>query len=287
MAMRRLIAAIISLAALAGCDPAQHPFEDDRPPADSAILQVKDSVGIVVAPVQGAPGATGNGLSEALASAFRDLEIPATTAIGNRHSYQLAGVASADTGAGGSERVAIHWSLRDSDGKPVGTDDEVETIRAAAWAGGKPEDFADLAKAEAKKLSTLIVEAPPVETPVQAHTLHVASVDGAPGDGSHALPSALAYLLKRRGLPLTDDAHDPNAVTIAGQVTMSAPQPGKQHVKIVWHVLKSDGTDIGQIAQENDVPQGSLDGKWGETAMAVAMAGFDDILRVVAAASTG
>ena len=285
--MRRLIAIIVSTAALAGCDPAQHPFEDDRPAVDSAILQVKDSVGIVVAPVQGAPGTTASGLSEALASAFRDLEIPATTNIGNRHSYQLSGVASADAGPGGGQRVAIHWSLRDSDGKPIGTDDEVEAVPSAAWAGGKPEDFADLARAEAKKLSALIVEAPPVEQPVQTHLLHVAAVEGAPGDGARALPSALVYLLKRRGLPVTDDTHDSNAVTIAGQVTMSAPQPGKQHVKIVWHVLKGDGTDIGQIAQENDVPQGSLDGKWGETAMAVAMAGFDDILRVVAAASAG
>jgi hypothetical protein len=261
---------------LAGCDPAGHPFAEDRLPSDAPILQVKDAAGVVVAPVEGVPPEAGSALAEALAAALRGLEIPASTGPGNRHSFRIAGTATAVPGAGGGG-LTIRWTVRDGDGGEAGADDQHASVTAAAWSAPTAEGFHDLAATEAKTLSGLVVEAPPVERK-SATALFVREVKGAPGDGSHALASALTYLLKHRGLPVGSEAKD--AVVVAGEVAVSAGGGGKDHVKIVWHVLKPDGSDIGQIGQENDVPHGSLDGRWGQTAMAVAMAGIDDIVRI-------
>jgi hypothetical protein len=267
--------------ALCGCQYLSHPFADDRPPPGAPILTVKDSVGVTVAPVAGVPDASGQALAEAMATALQDADVPATTRSQNRHSYQLSAAATADAGAAGLEQLRIHWVMRSHDGQEVGHADQEATVPAAEWAAGKA-DLGLLAKAEAPTLAAFVVDPPPAEhKPLQQ--IYVSTVSGAPGDGNHALPSALSFLLKRRGVPLTDDAKLPGTITIAGQVAVSpVDNDAEDRVQIAWHVLKPDGTDIGQIAQDNKVPHGSLDHRWGEVAMAVAMAGIDDILRVAA-----
>ncbi len=148
----------------------------------------------------------------------------------------------------------------------------------ASWQGGA--GFAELAKAEAPRIGNL-VEEPATAERKPIRQLYVRTVDGAPGDGRNALPSALTYLLKQHGYTVTTDPQASGTITLAGTVTVDPAKAGQQHVKIAWHVLKPDGTDVGQVSQENDVPPGTLDGKWGEIAMAVALAGVDDIVRVI------
>ena len=266
--------------ALAGCDAAQHPFADDRPSSDAPILQVRDSAGVVVEPVAGTPG--GAALAEAMASALRDLEVPASTGAGNRHSQHLTGTAVAEPGAG-SVGLTISWHLHEADGGDGGGDEQRARVPAAIWQAATPDGFKDLAAAEAPRLVSLIAGAPPAEHK-PAQSVYVRAVSGAPGDGSRALASALSYLLKQRGYTVAD--LDVGAVVVAGEVQLT-PGDGKDHVKITWHVLKPDGTDIAQVGQENDVPHGALDGRWGETAMAVALAGIDDIAKLVTAALNG
>jgi hypothetical protein len=272
---------------LAGCDPASHPFATDRPDPDAPILQVKDGVGVVVTGIDGVPVTVADPLADAMADALRDLEIPATKGGGNRHSFKLTGSGSATASADGSTALAIRWTIRDAAGTEIGHDDQVARLASTRWEAGDPSAMTELARAEAGKLLPMVTEPPPVERKT-GRNVFVREVSGAPGDGSRALASALGYLLKGRGVKLTEDVHDQDAIVVAGEVAVSpAAAPQAQHVKITWHVLQPDGTDLAQIGQENDVPKGSLDGRWGQTAMAVAMAGLDDIMRIVKAAATG
>ena len=62
----------------------------------------------------------------------------------------------------------------------------------------------------------------------------------------------------------------------------ASPTAGKQHVKIVWHVRRTDGSEIGTVAQENDVPAGLLDGAWGDVAYTVAVAAQNGIMELIA-----
>ena len=277
--MRRpLLLALLGALALGGCQYLSHPFADDRAPPFAPILTVKDSVGVAVAPVAGVPDPAAGALADDIAAALRDQDVPATVGGGNRHSYQLSGAASADA-VGGVEHVRVHWVVRTHDGAEIGNSDQDTTVPAADWQSGGGA-LQQMAKDEAPKLAAFVADTAPAEhKPLQQ--VFVKPVTGAPGDGNKALPSALGYLLRHRGVPITTDVKQPGTITIAGTVAVT-PVDGQNQdrVQIAWHVLAADGTDVGQIAQDNTVPHGSLDGRWGEVAMAVAMAGIDDILRV-------
>ncbi|HLZ66087.1 MAG TPA: hypothetical protein VKQ29_07640 [Aliidongia sp.] len=272
-----LAAAPIGLA-LAGCQPLPHPFADSQLPPDAPILQVADTVGILVEPVAHAPA--DSQLADAMAKALQDREIPADTRAANRQSFRLTGDASQSRVAAGAAMVEIQWTLANAKGQPVGSDVQRTTIAATDWTQGTAEMLAPLAKAEAPRIAAMIQEAPPVERNPERQ-IFIRPTEGAPGDGRAALPRSLAFLLTRAGVKVTPDSQTVDAVTVAPIVDLSTSGSGKQHVRIVWHIYRPDGTEAGQVSQENDVPNGSLDGSWGDIGMAVATAGVDQIMGVV------
>jgi hypothetical protein len=263
---------------LAGCQPLPHPFADQQLPPDAPILQVADTVGILVAPVAHAPADAA--LAQAMATALQDRDIPADTRAANRQSYRLAGDAAATRTSAGAAMVEIQWTLANAKGETVGSDVQRTTIAAADWTGGTPEILAPLGKAEAPRIAAMIQEAPPVERN-PGRQVYIRPTEGAPGDGRTALPRSLGFLLGRAGVKVTPDSQTVDAVIIGPTVDLSSSGSGKQHVRVVWHIYRADGTEAGQVSQENDVPIGSLDGSWGDIGMAVATAGIDQILGVM------
>jgi hypothetical protein len=110
----------------------------------------------------------------------------------------------------------------------------------------------------------------------------VRKVDGAPGDGNNSLASSLTAVLKHQDIELVDAANGKPELNVDCDVKLDPAKNGEQHVKIVWHVSRVAGGEVGQVAQENDVPHGRLDGPWGDVAYSVAMAAQDGILQLVA-----
>jgi len=264
--------------ALSGCQPLPHPFADQQLPPDAPILQVADTVGILVAPVAHAPADAA--LAEAMARALQDREVPADTQAANRQSYHLAGDAANTHVSAGAALVEIQWTLTNAKGETVGSDLQHMTIAATDWAGGTPEMLAPLAKAEAPRIAAMVQDAPPVERN-PGRQVYIRASEGAPGDGRTALPRSLAFLLSRAGIKVTPDSQTADAVVIGPTVNLTSAGAGKQHVLIVWHIYRADGTEAGQVSQENDIPAGSLDGSWGDISMAVATAGIDQIIGVM------
>jgi hypothetical protein len=264
--------------AIAGCQPLPHPFADTQLPPDAPILQVADTVGILVEPVAHAPSDAN--LAEAMAAALRDSEVPADTHAANRQSYHLTGDAAATVVAAGNAMVDIQWTLRNAKGEPVGQDRQRATLSAADWTQGSAETLAPLGKAEAAHIAAMIQEAPPVEHN-PGRQIYIRATEGAPGDGRTALPRSMTFLLTKAGVKVTPDSQTVDAVVVAPMVELTSKNATQQHVKIVWHVYRPDGTEAGQVSQENDVPAGSLDGSWGDIGMAVATAGVDQIMGVV------
>ena len=107
----------------------------------------------------------------------------------------------------------------------------------------------------------------------------VPAVNGAPGDGSTALSSALQRELSRQGITL---ANRPGAsYRIEGKVAMGSSQGGKQSIQIDWLVRDPQGRSLGTVSQKNDIPAGSLDSSWGDTADAAAGAAAQGILKLL------
>ena len=118
---RRFRRAVLAAAALtAACQPLPHPFAEDRPPA--ALLGVRDSAGVSVAPIEGEPSATAAKLPAAVASALLQREIPASDKTTSLGSYQLYGRLVEDRPQRGKPSLTANWRLYDARGE-IGASD--------------------------------------------------------------------------------------------------------------------------------------------------------------------
>ena len=271
---------VVLCAALAACQPLPHPFADTTPPPNSPLMTPPDSVGVLVAPVSGAPGATAHDLAAAMASALQDNDVPASTNARNRGSYLLEGTATtADAGAG-ALHVSIAWQMHAPDGSVTGEEQTSATLSQSAWSAGGA-GVADLARPAAAELARLIESKVPAPPPTSDPMIAVHPATGAPGDGGQALATAMSAALRRVPLLLADyPGATPNLIVDVA-VTVTPPVSGRQKVSIAWTLHRPDGGEVGQVKQENAVEAGSLDHVWGLTAYDAANAAAPGIAALV------
>jgi hypothetical protein len=272
---------------IAGCQPLPHPFADDVPRRGAAILALPDSTSIAIAPIEGAPRATAEKLGPAMASALQEREIAASDKTASISSYELIGRIEEMPPSQGKATLVVLWELRDPSGGRLGERADRLEAAAADWDTGSDDAIARLAAASATQLATMLQdEPPPTETETGGRTrLLVRGVEGAPGDGDQALISSITEILKKQDLAIVSDPQAKADLVLTADVTVAKPKAGKQNVKIVWHVRRQDGAEIGTVGQENDVPAGLLDGAWGDVAFMVAVSAQDGIMTLIARGS--
>lgn len=287
MTVRRWAAAL--LLALGSCQPLPHPFEDDRPPA--SLLTVRDSAGVTIGPIAGAPEATAEKLRDAVAKELQKHDIPASASTASVASYQLAGRIEEAPPALGKARLTVYWRLQNAAGKVVGERQPFVAASPAEWSAGADGPVGELAAASADTLAPLLSDEPlphpltAAATEAEGHMrLAIGGIKGAPGDGDTSLAGSVTAVLKRHDIDIVTDPKSSAGLKLDAQVTMSPTpnEPGKQHIKIVWLLHRADGSQVGTVAQENDVPKGTLDGAWGDVAYTVAVAAESGILELIA-----
>jgi hypothetical protein len=274
--MRRWLACALALL-LAGCQPLPHPFEDDRPGPRAPIMTLRDTDTVLVAPVAGlAPEARGK-LARAMAEALQADEILASDESGNRSSLNLLGTASA------SERgVKVDWRLIDPAGRSIGDATGSAAVSMESLNRGDAAAIKALAMASATAVARLLQDDAPVAAPVRNfRQVVVFPVTGAPGDGKQSLTAAMTAALTQAKLTVVPGERGSDALSVVGTVTLDRPQNGHQRIAITWALLEPDGKQLGVVTQENAVPQGSLNGRWGEVANAVAEAAAPGILALI------
>lgn len=277
--MRFPLVAALSLA-LIGCQPLPHPFEDSAPPPNSPLMTPPDSAGVVVLPVAGAPGTTSRDLAEAMATALQDNDVPANTEARNRGSFVLQGKATGQGTPDGKMRITVAWEMRGPDGKVTGQQEASTVMTASAWQDGGA-GIADLVGPAAPQLAKLIESNNPAPVPGNDPLIAVRQATGAPGDGGQALATAMSAALRRSQVSLADfPGAVPNYV-VEVVVAVTPPVSGKQKVSINWTLNRPDGSQIGQVKQENAVAAGSLNKVWGLTAYDAANAAAPGITALI------
>ncbi len=94
----------------------------------------------------------------------------------------------------------------------------------------------------------------------------VPPVTGAPGDGEASLTAAMRRHLEQAGVKLIE-GNDPNAYTVRGSVQLGNADGGQQPITIRWLVVDPSGKTMEKaVVQRNKVPEGSLNGSWGQVA---------------------
>ncbi|HTW52398.1 MAG TPA: hypothetical protein VME45_10935 [Stellaceae bacterium] len=279
---RRAPAAVLLAVLVAACQPLPQPFADDRPPA--ALIAVPDNLDIAVGQVAGEPRATADKLPKAVAQELVKHNIVASDDTASKLSYQLNGRIEEHADQPGKSVVTVFWQLRDARGNIVNERTDQLAAPTRDWADGNDAQVTQLAAASAAGFASLVSAAQPAptEAPGGGRTrVAVRKISGAPGDGDNSLATSLTAVLKHADIELVDAKDGKPDVDVDCDVKLD-PIPGnKQHVKIVWHVDRASGGEIGQVAQENDIPHGQLDGAWGDIAYSVAMAAADGIVQLV------
>ena len=273
--------ALVLLLALAGCQPLPQPFADDAPPPDAPIMALKDSAGIVVQPIGGAAPPLAGQLAEAMAEALRNADVPASTQAANRQSYVLSGKLEERPQAGDRATIALHWDLRGPDGSTAGTYDQAAESNAARWHAGDAALVKELVGAAAPAIADMLQEEGAVAVDSDQRVA-VPLVAGAPGDGARSLARAMEAALRQANVAVADAAAPGRKhFTVSGKVTLAAASEGKQKVTVSWILLDPDGGQVGQVNQENAIAAGSLDGRWGDIAYAVAKSAAGGIVALL------
>lgn len=117
-------------------------------------------------------------------------------------------------------------------------------------------------------------------TPSTAVQAVVPSVRGAPGDGSVSLAKALQRELSKNGIAVASRTV-PGSYRVEGVVSVGPGTGGKQPIQIEWIVKDPKGQRLGTVSQKNEIPAGSLNGRWGGVADAAAAAATQGILRLL------
>jgi len=276
----------------AACQPLPHPFADDRPPA--ALLKVPDVAGVSVAPIAGAPGPLAKKLGAAVATALLKRDIPASDRTSSLGSYQLYGRIGESHSDDSGMTVTAAWRLDDAKGRTVGQRKAEVTAPVQEWGSDSTPPIERLAGLIADGIRPLIEDEAPSPAPTKSPAISnapskapehasvaIGTISGAPGDGAKSLAAAVAAVLTRQDLTVVAAGQKAD-LTVDCAVSVSPSLPGKQHVKIVWRVRRADGSQIGNVAQENDVPRGELDGRWGDLAYNVAIAAGDGLMQLIA-----
>jgi hypothetical protein len=267
----------------AGCQPLPHPFADDVPRRGAAILALRDSTSVAIAPIEGLPRATAEKLGPAMASALQEREIAASDKTASIGSYELVGRIQEMAPSQGKAALVVLWELRDPSGQRIGERAERADAAADDWDAGSDDAVARLATASSAQVAALLQDEGPSEAEIGGRTrLAIGAITGAPGDGDQALVTSITEILKKQDLAIVSDPQAKADLVLDADIAVAKPKGGKQNVKIVWHVRRKDGGEIGTVGQENDVPAGLLDGAWGDVAYMVAVSAQEGIMELVA-----
>jgi hypothetical protein len=124
------------------------------------------------------------------------------------------------------------------------------------------------------------VAAPTTGGRTEIRAVAVTEVRGSPGKGNAELVLAMRRTLAEAGWPVLEEARA-DAFTIVGEVALGPASGAAQRVRVDWTVKMPDGKVVGTIKQANDVPSGSLDKGWGDTAYYATQAASEGIFQVV------
>ncbi len=233
------------------------------------------------------PGAPGT-MTGAMVDHLRDLNVPASAKHGNGESPILYGRALVRPISADSEEALLFWELRDVDGRRLGIHTLRRELPNGSWLRADPELISALAETAAPKIAAMVQE-PTVEMAAipgfPRARLVVLPLHGTPGDSAVSLSRALEAELLAAGFPVAEEISEEDLLVL-GDVTLGPPQEGVQDVTVTWLVVSAQGgAELGEIAQRNRVPAGSLDGPWGPVARAIARGAAEGVIDLLDRAS--
>jgi hypothetical protein len=276
-----LSALVLLACSVGGCGQLPKPFKSEAGQgAESPLVALQESAGIIVAPVTGAPPGVAGPLAEIMAGALRQANIPATTGSAIKSAFLLEGE-SAFTPTNGDEGiVSVAWTVTDGDGEIVEQLTTERVFSVSAWQSGARVHLNGLVDDAAPRIAATFEGNKPHAVRTVRPTIGVVAIEGAPGDGNQALKSAFEAVLKNAGIPL---AEDPSLapIQVFGRVKVSTRSDDMENIEIDWVLRRPDGSEIGSLTQRNTIKNGAASATWGPLAYDVTFAMIDSVADIL------
>ena len=264
-----------SLVTLSACGSLPQPF---RHAEGEAVLMPDLAGGVIVRPVTG-PMADPYGLTDALVSVLNVAEVPAVLREAPKAEADAGGLSQPPTFADKTviiegkavDEQTIVWQVSNAGGEVLG--EYRQSVDKTALSRTSPEALRGIAQRAFPGIIALL----PIE---KSHNvagparIRLIPVQEAPGDGSVRLTSAMRLALKTAGFILTDE--QPSYI-LTGNVLVAPYQAGAEMVSVTWLLTYPDGMELARIQQANPVPQGTMDGPWGNLANLIAEGGVQGV----------
>ncbi|ACI50873.1 conserved hypothetical protein [Gluconacetobacter diazotrophicus PA1 5] len=275
------------LLALSGCLDVPHPFRDPGRLGRSLAANAPPARLAVPTPPAALLGdAAAREWSHDVAAALLDQSVPAMAQPIRAGDWWLR--LGAVTRGG---QVIPTYSVMTPSGA-VRSTDEGAGVSAAAWAAGDPATLRLAARQAAPGIAASLtgiqadqMDHDPRSLKHRAARIWFAGVRGAPGDGDVALARAFAAALRDASDAVQNTSHDAD-FTVSCVVTVSDGPAGttghpQQHLQLVWRVVDSAGKEAGAATQLHDIDAHTLDGHWGDVAVAAAQEAAGGVRQVV------
>jgi hypothetical protein len=299
--MVRIACALLMLASLVACGGMEDAFGIDDPfalpkPFDNTHLTAVPvpvrPQAVAIYPVVGLKPPEAEKLKKAILKRSSESDVLAVEPDATR-PMSLRGLLRREKKRS-NDLIQVRWFIVDPDGKELASFD-VATISTQGSEDGvlTTEAMDALAATTIDGLQTHLVgpdstidpvaSTPPAETPAEL-PVYLAKPKGAPGDGNDALQRALAAILDANPGVAVVPSPEEARVRIDGQIKLerNPAVASEDKIDLTWKVVSADGEPLGTIAQSNTVPRGSLDSKWGDTALFAAQAAAGGIVDLFA-----
>ena len=316
----RSIVVLFGLAGLlAACGDLPRPFEGAGRAGDPGLLELRDTGTVRVETTDDLPDGASAHLARAMARALRLRDIPAYSETDTGGDYILRPNVQASLSDNGAA-LDVTWVLSRPDGLAIDTARSAGELAADQWFADPPtgpeetnlaipqeliekvrelegkaddpltETYDGLVAQAADQIAFMItgdrtsLRAAPV--------MKVALIDfaGAPGDGNTALARSAGALLQARGITVDNREIDENSVILSATISVTPVTEQTatplDRVSIEWVIMESGGTELGQMTQNNVVPRGQLDERWGTVASLAAQAAVETLEGVLGQIAT-
>ena len=268
--MRRLAFALVL--ALAACGNYPQPFAGN-PGRMGALLALPPPPRLVVPPPTKAllSDADSAAFATALAAALADRSVPAIAVASRGADWRLN--IAADLADGG---VVPTYTIVNPKGVAQGSASGAP-VGLRTWSAATDADLHQIATRDAEAIAALldrikatVQQSDPNSLVNRPARIAMQGVAGAPGDGNAMLRRMITADLGELGIVVQDTPRGAD-YSLAGTVRIApSGTPGQSRVEIQWTVHDRYGTEAGHLLQMNDVPDGSLNGHWGDVAVVVA-----------------
>lgn len=279
--MRFPCALVLSLV-LTGCGDLPMPFKYN--PGATALRLAAPPPTRLAVPAPGRAMLSDDGakrFAADLAGALDDQAVPAEAMLPVRGDWRLDATATL-----AADAVTPHFTVLTPLGAVKGSVDG-KPVPAQAWANADAATLKAEADAAGPDIAALLTGIRAAEREADPHSLmhrpariFFEGVRGAPGHGDDDLADAM-----RREIPMHGDvvvASRAEADFLLGaRVAVSAPKDGQQQVELSWRVIDPVGHEAGKVSQLNAVATGTLDGRWGDVALAAAAEAAGGIHEVI------